>query len=363
MSTETEISQGAVYSARPVIEINDTRDEMVQTLLLGMIMHETEGGLSSLELSFVNTASIANEGIDLAFEYSDTDLMSLGNSIKIFSGDEDDPQEIFRGVISCLEFKAGRSQHPELNVLAEDALQKARMTRITKLHNGTLAEITERITEEMGLRPVIDGLTIDVEPQMQLNESNLAFLRRLLSRYDADLQIVADELHVSLIADVRRNAITLELGSQLKKVRAVADLSNQVTFVTYSGWDIDSGQHINVTSDTQNALGPGSGRTGSQILDEKMSERIEHIDDKMAADEAEAQSLVNASYAKRARQFVQIDATAEGNPGLRVGSHVTLQGIGPRFENTYYVTKVCHRYDLTDGYQTDFTAGSSFFGG
>ena len=74
-------------------------------------------------------------------------------------------------------------------------------------------------------------------------------------------------------------------------------------------------------------------------------------------------SLVAAAYARRARRFVTLEATCEGNPALRVGTHVTIEGVGPRFANTYYVTSTCHRFDRAVGYQTDFTAECGYFGG
>jgi phage protein D len=58
-----------------------------------------------------------------------------------------------------------------------------------------------------------------------------------------------------------------------------------------------------------------------------------------------------------------VEGKTEGNPSLRVGSHVTLRGLGPRFENTYYVTRACHRYDDRSGYKTEFEAQGSYFGG
>lgn len=364
MSAETELSAGTIYQAEPLIEINGQQNSMVQALLLGMMMNEAEGGLSSLQIRFRNTAVVEREGVDLAFEYSDMDLLSLGNSIKILAGDQEDPQEIFRGIISGLELNIDQGEQPVLTVLAEDALQKARMTRHTRLHSeGSLRDIAESIAAEIGLRAVINRLNSDIGPQMQLNESNLAFLRRLLNRNDADMQVVGDELHISAREEVRRNSITLELGSQLKRVRAVADLAHQVSTVTFSGWNVTTGQPIYVTSEVNTGLGPGTGRLGRQILAEAITERSEHIGDFVAADETEAQALVNARYMKKAHEFVRVEASAEGNPGLRVGTHVTLRGIGPRFENTYYVIKVCHRFDQNEGYQTDFMAESSYFGG
>ena len=364
MTTELALASSIIYQAHPIIEIDGQRDERVQTLLLAMEMQEAEGGFSSLELRFRNTSTLEQEGVDFAFEYSEHDLLSLGKSIKILAGDESDPQEIFRGVISGLELVMEQQQEPELIVLAEDALQKARMARHTQLHTDTsLRSLVESVAADLGLRATITGLSDSISPQMQLNETHLAFLRRLLQRYDADLQVVGDELHLSPRAEVRRNEINLEINSQLGNIRVLADLAHQVTEVTFSGWDATRGQTINVSSDGSADLGPGSGRSGTQILAAAFDERSEHISGMAGADEAEAQALVNARYSKCARQLVAVEGTAEGNPNLRVGSHVTLRGLGPRFENTYYVTRVCHRYDDTQGYRTEFEAQGGYFGG
>ena len=364
MATEPALASGIIYRARPTIEIDGQRDERVQTLLTAMEMQEAEAGFSSLELRFRNTSTLEQNGVGFAFEYSEHDLLSLGKSIKILAGDESDPQEIFRGVISGLELVLEQQQEPELIVLAEDALQKARMARHTRLHTDTsLQSLVESVAADLGLRATVAGLSESISHQMQLNESDLAFVRRLLQRVDADLQVVGDELHVSPRAEVRRNEITLEINSQLSDIRVLADLAHQVSQVTFSGWDVARGQAINVSSNGSADMGPGSGRSGTQVLAAVFDQRAEHISSTAVADEAEAQALVNARYSKCARRFVTVEGKAEGNPGLRVGSHVTLRGLGPRFENTYYVTRVCHRYDDRQGYKTEFEAQGSYFGG
>jgi hypothetical protein len=41
---------------------------------------------------------------------------------------------------------------------------------------------------------------------------------------------------------------------------------------------------------------------------------------------------------------------------------VRLSGLGPRFSNTYYVTRCCHRFDTERGYETDFSAEGACLG-
>ena len=48
----------------------------------------------------------------------------------------------------------------------------------------------------------------------------------------------------------------------------------------------------------------------------------------------EAQAVAEAAYDLRARRFVTVDGTAEGNAQLRVGAHVTLSGAQRRSSTT-----------------------------
>lgn len=364
MPQETTLSNNEIYDSSPIVEIDGQSNDMVQSLLIGMDMSESEHGLSALELKFSNTATIEDHGIDFAFEYSDNDLLSIGKAITVRTGDHSDPQEIFQGVVSGLEIVFDQDQQPLLNLLAEDALQKARLTRHTRLHSaGTLRSIIEAVARDLGLNPTVSGLNQQIDAQLQFNESDLAFLRRLLQRYDGELQIVGEELQVSPRTDIRRNVITLDINSQLLSVRVLADVAHQVSCSTFAGWDFATGQEIKAETDAGADLGPGQGKTGSEILCSAFGKRNEHLAHLSAKDQAEAQAIVNACYSQRARKFVCAEGIADGNPNIRVGSHLRLQGIGPRFENIYYVTETHHYFNTSNGYQTKFKAECAYFGG
>jgi uncharacterized protein len=77
----------------------------------------------------------------------------------------------------------------------------------------------------------------------------------------------------------------------------------------------------------------------------------------------EAQDLVDAEFAQRIRTFVVAHGISEGNPNLRVGSYLKLNGLGPRFSNTYYTTSTVHHFDTEGGYETRFCAECAYLGG
>lgn len=357
---EAALSERAVYSARPTVEVDETLHRRLNELLIGMEMREREGGLSALELRLSNVASDPDGGADLAFE--DERIVRLGSSITVYGGDENAPQEIFRGLVTGIEVEFGQEDPPEVLVLAEDACQRARMARRTVIHEEvSIADLAEHLASELGLTPRVSGFDAPVGTWLQLNESDLQFLRRLLCRHDGDLQVIGEELHVMPRSEIQRSSVELELYGQLRRARVVADLACQSTEVSVSGWDAAQGERVRATA-TGTHLGPGRGRSGADILREALGDRREHVGHLAVSGDAEAQALADAAFDRQARRFVCVEGRAEGNPAIRVGSELSLSGLSSRFDNTYYVVSACHRYDTDAGYETDFEAECAYLG-
>lgn len=356
----TALTRRAVTNPRPLVKIDGQRFDKVDELLLAMDMREQEGGLSALELRLSNIASDADGGAGFAFE--DEHEIRLGSTITVSAGDSSEPQEIFRGIVTGLEAEFPATHPPELLLLAEDALQQSRMTRRSQVYRDmSVADIVNQIAQRLSLQAEVSGLRSPTGTWVQLNESDLAFLRRLLRRVDADLQIVEDRLEAAPISEVQRQAIAMELSEDLRSVRFIADLAHQVTAVTSAGWNPLTGREVSGRGRGVN-LGPGRGRRGASLLQETLGERVEHVGHIAVITDDEAQALADTVFDQRARRFVRAEGTATGHPSIRVGAHLQLGGISRRFENTYYVVSTHHRYDLMQGYMTDFKAESAALG-
>jgi phage protein D len=363
---EALVTDRTILAAKPRIEVGGEPDEMVRDLLLAISLREAEGGLAAVEARFAGSAVDQVRGLYLSL--TDSGVLDLGKEVAVAFGPEHDQRELFRGRISALELEIADGDQPHFLVHAEDALMRERRRRFSRLHAaGKLHGILESVAAETGLRPVIRGLETKVDAQVQLNESNLAFLRRLLADYDGDLQVIGRELHMAPRGDIQRGTVALRVGSRERPVhhlRVMADLADQVQHVTLSAFEVASGQPISVTSGAGAALGPGSRRRGAaQILQALGEQRAEHIGGRRVANRAEAQAVADATFARTGRRFLTLEATAKGDPAIRVGTHLEIENAGVRFSNTYYVTSVLHRYDAGDGYVTELTAESAYLGG
>jgi uncharacterized protein len=73
-------------------------------------------------------------------------------------------------------------------------------------------------------------------------------------------------------------------------------------------------------------------------------------------DRAEAEQLARRALAEMALRHIRAEGLCSGDPRLRAGKVVKVEGLGERFSGNYYLTSVEHRFALSKGYRTSFSA-------
>lgn len=353
---DMSLSHLALYSPRPSVRVDGADNRQLTGALLSMAVREQEGGMSSLEMALGAHGPRDDGSVGLLYE--DERLIKLGSRLTLLFG----ATAIFEGVVSAIELAIDSEGPPRLLLQAEDAAQRARLRRRSVVHEQlSLAEIARQLAADLGLSPVISGFDQSRELEVQFNESDLAFLRRLLAREGGDMQVSGRELQVAPRGQLRRHAVSLQMHSQLRKLSAVADLADQVSELRVSGFDFAAGQAI-AASGRAATLGPGRGRTGAQLLQQVFGAREQLSSHRLALTQAEAQALAQAEFEQRARRFVRVDGVCEGHPALRVGCRLSLIDVSPRFDNDYEISACTHRFDIRRGYETEFRAEGAYLG-
>ncbi len=346
----------------PTIEVDGQSFPLIASSLERMWMREATGGLTTMEIGLTDSATDAS-GNALHAAGADSPLV-LGAGLRVFGGPHEiGASELFDGQITAIEAEYRDVGPPLFTVIAEDRLFPLRRRRRTRLYEeSSLGDVIEEIAGDFGLTPEIrDGVDDTVRNWMQADETDLAFLRRILALYDCDMQAVGDKLQVGRIGMDQRSLVTLTTGTTLRHARMTADIAEQVSSLTIGSFDPAQGDNIDGTADAE-GFGPGEGKTGADILGESFSDVDMHLGRQGPLTDTEADDLAALQAQRRARNFVQITGCALGNAELRVGSWIELAGVNAQFANQYAVREAVHRWDRNNGYLTDFVAESAYLG-
>lgn len=339
-----------LYAARPSLKLDGTREIALEQGLISLAVEETTDGLSTCEASFGNWGT--DRGA-VGFIYFDRQVLEFGREIAIEMGSGEATGEIFSGRITALEGRFPKSRPPEILVLAEDRLQDLRMTRRSRtFEDSDVASIVRTIASDHGLQAEVDVDSPTYRVLAQLNQSDLAFLRERAADVDAEVWVRGNKLFAQARSRRAAEEIRLTYGQGLHELAVTADLAGQCSSVTVSGWDVATKDGLSAEAGPSSLSSESQGDTGSDVLNQALGERTEHIVHELPMTSGEADALAGAHYRRRARRFVRGEALAEGNGRVRVGTQVALRGCGPLFDGAYTVVSVRHSFDLENGFRS-----------
>jgi phage protein D len=334
---------GAPYvSSRPAIVLNGTPNADAAKALLDIAVRAPESGMASAELRLVNWGDQPSGPTSFMFT-----KVALGDRIEIAFGLATQ-KTVFKGEITGIEERYGDGV-PQIVLLAEDALHRMARHRASRaFEQQSPNAIVAQLAGEAGLQA--DAKLSDAPGDyIQLNESNLHFLRRLAARYAVRPRLV-DATLTCRKREAPPAPLTLDAGDTLKRLRVIADLQRQPIQAVVSGQDLTAGTPVTATGTT--LLVPAAGPTAASALRGLGWDGAETFAHPAPATQAEATDYAAAALDAQARRFLHGDLVCGGNPDVLVGAAVSLTGVSPRLSGTYAVVACAHLFDEAAGYQT-----------
>lgn len=345
-------------SARPVFRIDGQDQEALGSGLLEMVVEDDADGLCRGRITFGNWGPVNNT---TSFLYFDRSLLEFGKDFEItFDG-----TALLNGRIMGLTGEFPEGEPPRLTVLVDDRLQDLRMTRRTRSwESSSDADVLRAIAQDHGLTPQIDLNGPTHAALAQVNQSDLAYARERVRAAGGELWVEGTTLFAKA-RPARQQSPNPQLahGRNLRSLVVTADLAQQRTTVTASGWDVSAKDAVTYDADDA-VLGAevGNGDSGPSVLRSALGERKETLVHAGARDTAAAEAVANAHMRGLARRFVVGHGVAEGDPALRVGRAVEITGVGPLFEGAYVLAQTRHTFTAEEGYRTEFTVERAFLG-
>lgn len=288
---------------------------------------------------------------DDALEWVDHDLFKVGNEVEIEAGTVEDVNahvRLFKGEITALEADFGEQMLTELVVRGYDRSHRLHREQKTRAFaNAKVSDIARRVIAGAGLTADIETTTTVYDHIYQDNQTDFDFLRALATRVGYLFRIENGKLTFNKPATTA-GSLSLTYGSDLLSFRPRMTTASQVNEAQVRGWDaeqkrpwVGSARVRPVARDLQQgaqAFGAGKAILHSFVVSQ-----------------ADGEEVARGIASEAARAGMQADGIAVGNPDLRPGKTLTIEGIGTRFAIPYYVTKARHIYRSDDIYKTEFS--------
>ena len=353
------MTERIVRSTKPRFQVDGLDVDRLAADLLRLEVWHDEDGMGRLEMRLSNWGQL-NQGDPTGFIYFGGDLMDLGRELVVEAGDAEAAGIIFRGHVTSIQGVFPEVSAPELVVCAEDELQQLRMRTSTRLfEDSTDRDIAATVADDHGLSTEGDPDGPTHVQLMQINQSDLSFIRERAWAVDARPQIIDGALNfLPKRDDEDTDPPELSRLKELVDFRVRVDLAHQRTEVQVHGYSVADKEAIiaTATKDDLSAENLDGGRTGPEVLEDLDWTAVDHRHIEVPSTQEEADHLAKAILKERARNFVHGEGTTKGTPTMRIGQVLQLNDLGDWFSGKYYVSSLRHSWDGRVGMRTYFEA-------
>lgn len=155
-----------------------------------------------------------------------------------------------------------------------------------------------------------------------------------------------------------QGAVVIKRDERLIALRATVTAAGQTPEVRVRGWD-PATKRATVGIMKTKAAGARLSATNPEQLASRFQSPPHIMSRPGLRAKAECDAVAQSMSDRLAGGFAELEGTVLGNPNLRAGTTVSLDGIGEPFDQGYYaLTSTRHEFTPDDGYQTTFTASN-----
>jgi uncharacterized protein len=310
---------------------------------------EDTHGLSMFALTLYNW-----DQEKLEFTWSDAKLFGLGGDVAIQLGWVGDLHPVLSGEITSLEPTFSADAPPMLTVRGYDYRHRlARGQRTRTFQQVKDSDIVKQVASGAGLRTEATDTRTVLDYVVQHNQSDLDFLQRRARLIGYEIWVREKVLHFRPPQHAAGSVATLAVGRDITEFTPRLRVADQVDEVLVRGWDVKQKRVVlgrsKVGRDATTMGGRSSGpRQASRAFGRAGATTVTVP----VRTKARADQMAEGGHDELALSFVQGEVSCGGQPTLRAGSVVDIEGAGTTFSGRYYVTAITHTLAAGEGYRT-----------
>jgi uncharacterized protein involved in type VI secretion and phage assembly len=290
------------------------------------------------------------------------DLLQMGKVVKIgfkasttdaIDFDEAHQEKLIEGEITAIETHFSEKSQAPVVVRGYDKFHRLHRGQYNRsFQNMTDSDVVKKIAEEAGID--IGSIDSSGEPHdylFQSNQTNMQFLRERAGRIGFELFNRDGKLHFHKPKVAQE--LSLKWLKDLNSFRVRVTTAEQVKAVEVRAWDYGEKRAIVAKAQTEQLITKTDSGQGSKTSTKFGGNPTKVVVDQPVFNRKEADAIAQAVCNEIGGQFIYADAKAEGNPEIRPGRVVKLDGMG-QHSGKYYVTETRHLYH--EGvYTTEFS--------
>ncbi len=298
------------------------------------------------------------DSVAMKVKWMDEDLFAEGNPIEVELGYRDRTRRLFSGEIVGLEPEFPEGEPPTLTLRSYDL--RHRLMRERRSHaflQSKDSDIAAQIAQTAGLRARTEDSGPVIPYLLQHNQTDYQFLAARAARIGWELLVDDKTLVFRPRPASGEPALTLRREVELLTFRPRLSTMGLAPKREVRGWSAKDKQalvaHAAVGDEGPLMGGSASGGAAVQRAFERSGSIV--VDQPLQGQE-DADQLAAQAFREMGLGYIRAEGVCIGEPLLRAGIVVKIDGLGQRFSGRYYVGSAEHRFSPKTGYRTRFTA-------
>jgi uncharacterized protein len=274
---------------------------------------------------------------------------------------------VFEGVITKLDLTFPADTAPTVKVTATDKRDRLRAQKglkLTPYKNQTEEAIAADVAAKFGLavatRPNQTTKTMGTV-QLSPDQDAMTFLADRAKKAQLEMLCFGNTILLTTPGDAgKQTPLLYEYRRGLTSFSTSFDGTGKPTSVKLTARDPATQQTFTTTVTVKDLITAGlvpSGSTAADVIQAQGQggSRLEVVTNYHATSQDEVQNLALGILKTNIDSSLTASGEVIGDPAVRAGVLLDIQGVGSHYSGLYYVTSATHTFGA-NGYQTSFTA-------